>query len=271
MQIKYEKISYGYYKQQEILQNISLELQDGITVLCGNNGSGKSTLLNIINLIYTPIEGNIIINNEKYSKRKKQYYQQKIATVYQFSDIELFNLTVEEDLLYAVKVQKKDIKQAKVKIKEYFSLFKLKQDILKMSPFKLSGGQKKKVAIISALILQPEILILDEPLIALDNKAKKEIIQVIKKLKNKVKIIIVLHDYNYIYEIADTVIELKDKGIANNCSKDIFFNKKYQSNQQSQLTTILRFCKILNLDYQKVKNYQEQDLLKYLQGNYELS
>ncbi|MFV0288178.1 MAG: energy-coupling factor ABC transporter ATP-binding protein [Mycoplasmatales bacterium] len=270
MQLKFKDVSYEYQKNQEILQQITLDLQHGLTVLCGNNGSGKSTLINLLNFIYKPKQGTRYLNQQKYEKKNKNKEHQKIATVYQFSDNELFNLTVEEDLLYAIKVQKKNLAKAQVKIEDYFKIFKLDISILKTSPFKLSGGQKKKISIISALILEPEILILDEPLIGLDNKAKKEILQILMNLKKELKIIVVLHNYNNIFTIADHIMELANKRIALHVPVEKFFQKKYENNKIQQLTDSLKICKLLNLEYEQAKKLNNENIVNYLRENYAL-
>ncbi len=271
MQIKLEDVFYKYAKKEDyILKNINLEIKQDITVVLGENGSGKSTLVNLINLIYKPNKGIVVIDNN-IIKNKTIKYKKAIETVYQFSNMQLFNIEVIDDLLYSVKVNNMDIKKAKEKINYYLELFRLDKSILTKSSFKISGGEKKKIAIISALLMNPKLLILDEPTIGLDAKSKKDILNFIKKLKNDIKIIIILHDYDEIYNLADNIIELKDNQIVNNLTKEEFFDLKYNENKIEQLPINYQIFKYLNLNKdQYIKLNTTEKILNFIKGKNEL-
>ncbi len=251
MSIKAEELNYHINKQY-ILSNINFEVVEQITMIIGENGSGKSTLINLLNGLIIPSDGQLAIlghniNNQSKLNELKEI-QRQVGIVYQFSDMQIFSQTVELELLYGIKNFKLDVKQAKDEIEKYFNCFDLPLELLHKSPFHLSGGQKKKIAIISMLLIKPEILILDEPTIGLDPGSKIQLMNILKTIASKEnnKIIIIEHDFNLIYQYADQIIELHNGSIKNILSNYLYFKDKYINKKLIYLPDELKVLNIIN-------------------------
>ncbi len=252
-----------------ILDNINLEFTEGVYGIVGENGAGKSTLLNIINLMKKSKSGEIKFNDQEVNY-KKGIKDIKISTVYQFSDLQLFNLTILEDLLYGIKVYKMDIKKAKKEISYYFSVFDLDEELLNKPSYYLSGGEKKKIAIISELILHPDILLLDEPTIGLDSESTTTIINNISKLDCKI-IIVVFHDMESVFKTCDRVVELKEGKVVNNLDVNTFFETKYEQNDMDMIFDNYLVYKKFNIDINKAKAFNNQEVYELLKDKYDIS
>ncbi len=254
-------------EELNILDNINLEFTNGIYGIVGENGAGKSTLLNIVNLMKKPKSGEVKLN-EQLVNYKKGIKDIKISTVYQFSDLHLFNYTILDDLLYGVKVHNIDTEKAKKEISYYFSIYDLDEKLLNKPSYYLSGGEKKKIAIISELILHPDILLLDEPTIGLDSESITTIINNIPKLDCKI-IIIVFHDMESVFKTCDKVIELKKGKVINNLDVNTFFETKYEQNDMNMMFDNYLIYKKFNIDINKAKklnNLEVYELLKDKHG-----
>ena len=228
MQISLKNVSYTYnYKTpyaREVLKDINLNVEEGsYTVIIGKTGSGKSTLIEHINGLLLPTHGevlvnNILITNPKSKKEKRELakklkvLRQDVAVLFQFSEQQLFETSVLKDIIFAPLNYGISEERAVSKAKELIKLVGLDESYLDKSPFELSGGEMRKVALCGVLALEPKVLILDEPTVALDYKSREEIMTMVKKLKDELNMTIVLisHNMNYVLEYADKVFVLKN-------------------------------------------------------------
>ena len=228
MQISLKNVSYTYnYKTpyaREVLKDINLNVEEGsYTVIIGKTGSGKSTLIEHINGLLLPTQGevlvnNVLITNPKSKKEKRELakklkvLRQDVAVLFQFSEQQLFETSVLKDIIFAPLNYGISEERAISKAKELIKLVGLDESYLDKSPFELSGGEMRKVALCGVLALEPKVLILDEPTVALDYKSREEIMTMVKKLKDELNMTIVLisHNMNYVLEYADKVFVLKN-------------------------------------------------------------
>lgn len=200
------------YDKKCILKNINLKINDNEQVsIIGKSGCGKSTLLRCIARLEKIDKGQILIDNENVNNIKEFY--NKVGMVFQ--SFNLFeNMTVLENLIIApvkLKIQTKDeaIKVAKGYLKEINLENKINE-----YPKNLSGGEKQRVAIIRALMEKPKILLLDEPTSSLDPQMKKEVLELISKLKDyNMTIIVVSHELNFVKDFSSRIIFLDNKTI----------------------------------------------------------
>ena len=200
------------YDKKCILKNINLKINDNEQVsIIGKSGCGKSTLLRCIARLEKIDKGQILIDNENVNNIKEFY--NKVGMVFQ--SFNLFeNMTVLENLIIApvkLKIQTKDdaIKLAKGYLKEINLENKINE-----YPKNLSGGEKQRVAIIRALMEKPKILLLDEPTSSLDPQMKKEVLELISKLKDyNMTIIVVSHELNFVKDFSSRIIFVDNKKI----------------------------------------------------------
>ena len=209
------------YDKKCILKNINLKINDNEQVsIIGKSGCGKSTLLRCIARLEKIDKGQILIDNENVNNIKKFY--NKVGMVFQ--SFNLFeNMTVLENLIIApvkLKIQTKDeaIKLAKGYLKEINLENKINE-----YPKNLSGGEKQRVAIIRALMEKPKILLLDEPTSSLDPQMKKEVLELISKLKDyNMTIIVVSHELNFVKDFSSRIIFLDNTIISDDTVKGTF-------------------------------------------------
>jgi ABC-type Fe3+/spermidine/putrescine transport system ATPase subunit len=200
------------FENLPILKDISLELKKGkITTLLGSSGSGKTTILRVIAGLTTPDLGKVYIDDKLASKDKKIIVQPSDRKIgYIFQDLALWpHMSVYENISFGLEVQKADhIKERVLNILDFFNITNLKNRY----PNQLSGGQQQLVAIARSLVLNPKILLLDEPLSNLDVKLKTKMQDEILKLKEKfsVTIVYVTHDHREAFVLADEIVVLND-------------------------------------------------------------
>lgn len=228
MQISLKNVSYTYnYKTpyaREVLKDINLNIEEGsYAVIVGKTGSGKSTLIEHINGLLLPTYGEVLVNNvlitNPKNKREKRELaktlktlRKDVAVLFQFSEQQLFETSVLKDIIFAPLNYGISEERAISKAKELIKLVGLDESYLDKSPFELSGGEMRKVALCGVLALEPKVLILDEPTVALDYKSREEIMTMVKKLKDELNMTIVLisHNMNYVLEYADKIFVLKN-------------------------------------------------------------
>lgn len=212
--LKAEHIKKSYNNQNLVLNDVSFEIKKGeVVVIVGPSGCGKSTFLRCLNRLEDINDGKIYLKGESFEneKRRVHHFREKIGMVFQSYDL-FPNMTIMNNLLLAPrKVQKRNknevIAEAEQLLKRV-GLFEKKDDY----PRQLSGGQKQRVAIVRALLMHPEVLLLDEITAALDPEMVREVLQVVLELaKTGMTMIIVTHEMEFAKAVADRVIFL-DKG-----------------------------------------------------------
>jgi len=212
------------------VDNISLNVDKGEFVgIIGHTGCGKSTLIQIIAGLITPQEGEVLINGEnifaKDYDRKK--LRRSLGVVFQYPEYQLFEETVCADIAYGPKKAGYDDEKVDECVK--WAMQQLDLDIEKigeLSPFELSGGQRRKVAIAGVIALKPEILILDEPIAGLDPKGRDEFMEFVRTLNSYgITIIMISHNMDGLCEYASRIIVMNDsKIIRDNVPKKVFGN-----------------------------------------------
>ena len=186
--IKAENLTYVYGEgtpfQKTAVDNVDLEIEQGEMVgIIGHTGSGKSTLIQHFNGLLKPTSGSVYIDGEKLwdDKAKLRPVRFKVGLVFQYPEYQLFEETVYKDIAFGPKNMGLDDKEIDRRIKETAKMVGLSADVLDKSPFELSGGQKRRVAIAGVMAMEPKVLILDEPASGLDPKGREQILGLIKE------------------------------------------------------------------------------------------
>ena len=218
--IKAENVNYIYQQgmpfERQALYDVNIEIEDGsLVALIGHTGSGKSTLIQHFNALVKPTSGKIIINGIDVTAPKAdlRLVRKTVGLVFQYPEHQLFEETVYKDIAFGPKNMGFSDEKIDKRVRESDALVGLKEKHLTRSPFDLSGGQKRRVAIAGVLAMNPKVLILDEPTAGLDPKGRDEILATIKKLheENKEMIIIfVSHSMEDVAKTAERVIVMND-------------------------------------------------------------
>ena len=194
------------------LNNVSFEVEEGeFIAIIGPSGSGKSTLLHTIAGLEPPTEGNVYFyGKDMYKMNKKELIilrREKIGIIYQFYNL-IPTLNVEENILLPIELDRKKVDKEKLeRITKFLNIDNRKKHL----PNELSGGQQQKVAIGRALMIDPKIILADEPTGNLDSKSSDEIIQLLKKANKKYKQTIIMITHNLeIAKLADRIIKIED-------------------------------------------------------------
>lgn len=233
MSIKIENLSHVYMPKTPFetlaLDNISLELEEGkFYAIIGHTGSGKSTLIQHLNGLLKPTSGKIIISDIDITDKNTvmSEIRKRVGLVFQYPEYQLFEETIEKDIAFGPKNLGLSPEEVTVRVKKAMEIVGLDYDKFKdLSPFEISGGQKRRVAIAGVVAMEPKVLILDEPTAGLDPKGRDEILAQIIKLHDTYKstVILVTHSMEDVAEIADEVIVMSDaKVILRGLPKDVF-------------------------------------------------
>lgn len=257
MSIKFEQVNHTYGVatpfEFHALNDVNLEIEPGsFCAIIGHTGSGKTTLIQHINALLLPTSGTVYIDDFKISATDKpgklKPLRKKAGLVFQFPEYQLFEETIQKDIIFgpinfgiseeeAIEVAKKTIE-----------LVGLDQNYLEKSPFDLSGGQKRRVAIAGILAMDPDILILDEPTAGLDPQGAKEMMTLFKKINESGKtIILVTHDMNHVLEYCQRVLIMNHGTLERHDSvTNIFKDNDYLSSLGIDLPIITQFIIDLN-------------------------
>ena len=235
MSIRFENVFFTYQKNTPFefsaLKNINLTINEGDFVsIIGHTGSGKSTLIQQINALLKPTEGKVyvgeyIVSNEKKIKNLKQL-KKYAGLVFQFPEYQLFEETVLKDVCFGPKNFNEDEKICKNKAIKALEMVGIDSSLYNKSPFDLSGGQKRRVAIAGIIALQPKILILDEPTAGLDPRGEKDIMELFKKIhENGTTIIMVSHNMNNVLKYSNRAIVMNEGEIVLNDTPTNLFKR----------------------------------------------
>ena len=205
-----QDVVYRYNRDVTALNGISLAIERGTRVaILGANGSGKSTLLRILDGLYFPDSGSVTAFGEPLTEERLQdeefafAFRRRVALVFQNPDVQLFNPTVFDEVAFGplqLRWPKDQIRRRVAEILDLMELSHLKD----RAPHRLSGGEKKRVALASVLVLDPEVLLLDEPTAALDPKSQSQVIDLLIGWSGGVKTVLTTtHDLDIVEEIAD--------------------------------------------------------------------
>ena len=210
------------------LKDINLVIPEGQFIgLIGHTGSGKSTLVQHLNGLLKPTSGNIYFKGQDISDKDfdKKELRSKVGLVFQYPEHQLFEVTVFQDVCFGPK--NLGLSQKEVEIRAYTALKQagVKEEQFYLSPFDLSGGQKRRVAIAGVLAMQPEVLILDEPTAGLDPKGRDEILGQIKSLQKEtgITVLLVSHSMEDVAEYVDRILVMnKGELMYDDVPKEVF-------------------------------------------------
>jgi len=228
--IEISNVTYTYMKktpfEKTALKNISFAVGEGeFLAIAGHTGSGKSTLIQIIAGLIDLQDGQILVDGESI---KNNSARRKIGMVFQYPEHQLFEETVEKDIAFGPRNFGLSEKEISLRVEKAMKLVGLGTEIKNSSPFELSGGQKRRVAIAGILALNPKYLILDEPTAGLDPKARRELLAEIKKFHRAgTTIILVSHAMEDIANLADRVVVLAQGEILfNDAPRKLFLQEE---------------------------------------------
>ncbi|MDY4251989.1 MULTISPECIES: energy-coupling factor transporter ATPase [unclassified Clostridium] len=224
MSIKIENLVHVYMPKSPFekvaLDNVNIEINDNeFVALIGHTGSGKSTLIQHMNGLLKPASGRIIVDGEDITKEgfKLTDIRKKVGLVFQYPEYQLFEETIEKDIEYGPRNLGLEQEEITRRVKNAMKMVGLDYDIYRnKSPFDLSGGQKRRVAIAGVIAMEPKILILDEPTAGLDPKGRDDILEQIKKLHTEYKmtIILVSHSMEDVGRLAQRIIVMNNGNVA---------------------------------------------------------
>lgn len=253
MEISLREINSGY--EEIVLKNINLNIKTGsYNFIIGETGSGKSTLLQTIGVLLKNKTGDILWKNKNLSSKEHlKDYRENYGYMFQYTEKQFFNSTIKEEITYSLVKRKVLSEEIEKKLDEVLELLELSKDILTRSPYEVSGGQKRFVALASILMTSPKILLLDEPTAGLDIENKKLFFTILDKLKKSgITIIQISHLLEDVLEYGDNVVAL-EKG------KIIAEGKPFEVLKNSDLDFI-KFCKIMNnfgVSTENIRNIDE--------------
>ena len=258
MSIEFKKVNYIYGKDTPFsyvaLKDISLQIPQGsFTALIGHTGSGKSTLIQHINALLQPTSGEVDIDEFIISADQKpealKPLRKKAGLVFQFPEYQLFEETIEKDIIFGPMNFGMSEDDAKERAHKVLKLVGLDETYLERSPFELSGGQKRRVAIAGILAMEPDILVLDEPTAGLDPQGAKEMLELFKKFQQSGKtVIMVSHDMNHVLQYCDHVVVMNHGQIERHCTVDELFKERdYLESMSIDLPVITDFIQELNM------------------------
>lgn len=237
MAITFKSLSYIYDEgmpyAHHALKDINLNIEEGkITAIIGKTGSGKSTLVEHLNALLVPSSGSLEIEDTIILPGKKnkglKALRKKVGLVFQFSEYQLFEETILKDVAFGPKNYGASEQEAIAKAKLALKMVGIDESYYETSPFDLSGGQKRRIAIAGILALEPKIIVLDEPTAGLDPKGSQEMIDLFVKLNKKagITVILVTHDNEIVYNYADNTVLMADGEVKYSGNTLELFNAK---------------------------------------------
>ena len=256
MGIALENVSFTYQEGTPLasaaLSDVSLTIEDGsYTALIGHTGSGKSTILQLLNGLLVPSQGSVrvfdtLITSTSKNKDIRQIRKQ-VGLVFQFAENQIFEETVLKDVAFGPQnfgVSEEDAEQI---AREKLALVGIDESLFNRSPFELSGGQMRRVAIAGILAMEPSILVLDEPTAGLDPLGRKELMNLFKKLhQSGMTIVLVTHLMDDVAEYANQVYVMeKGRLVKGGKPSDVFQDVVFMEEVQLGVPKITAFCKRL--------------------------
>ena len=233
MSIKIENLTHIYSPngpfEKKALDNVNIEINDGdFVAIIGHTGSGKSTLIQHMNGLEKATSGKIFIDDIDITTKdvKLTDIRKKVGLVFQYSEYQLFEETIERDIAFGPTNLKLNEEEIKNRVKKAMEMVGLDYETYKdKSPFDLSGGQKRRVAIAGVIAMAPKVLILDEPTAGLDPKGRDDILGQIRQLHDKygMTIVLVSHSMEDVAKLAEKVIVMnKGKVVLTGTPKEVF-------------------------------------------------
>ena len=187
MPIEIRQLSHTYMAgtpfETNALTDIDLTVEDGeLLGIIGHTGSGKSTLIAHMNALVRPMKGTVLVNGIDTSLKDVREVRRIVGLVFQYPEYQLFEETVEKDISFAPRMQKRSEEEISLAVRQAMKDVDLPEELLTRSPFELSGGQKRRVAIAGVLAAGPDILVLDEPAAGLDPAGRRDMLRLVRSL-----------------------------------------------------------------------------------------
>ncbi|MGE7953422.1 energy-coupling factor ABC transporter ATP-binding protein [Lysinibacillus xylanilyticus] len=274
MDIKLQQVSYAYAQgtpfEKRALFDVDFEIPSHTyQAIIGHTGSGKSTILQHFNALLKPTSGEVHIGDRIVVAGKKakdlKAVRQKVGIVFQFPEHQLFEETVLKDIMFGPMNFGVSEKEAEARARELVGLVGLPEDVLEKSPFDLSGGQMRRVAIAGVLAMEPEVIVLDEPTAGLDPRGQKEIMDMFYKLHQErgLTTILVTHSMEDAARYADNIVIMHEgKNVLRGTPQDIFKDVKTLKNLRLEPPRIVRFQqkieKMINTPFSKICLTEEE-------------
>ena len=257
MDIRFKQVGFAYQAgtpfEMRALHDVTFSVKDGSYVaIIGHTGSGKSTILQHLNALLKPTEGLVELGDKTIDSttgnKDLKPLRKKVGIVFQFPEAQLFEETVEKDIAFGPKNFGVSEEEALKIAAEVVKTVGLPEEVLKKSPFDLSGGQMRRVAIAGVLAMKPEVLVLDEPTAGLDPKGRLEMMEIFYKLNKEqnMTIVLVTHQMNDVSDYADHVIVIEAGNVVKEGSpKEVFSDASWLLEKQLGVPTTLAFVEKL--------------------------
>ncbi|MCB5951647.1 energy-coupling factor ABC transporter ATP-binding protein [Enterococcus sp. BWT-B8] len=258
MDIRFEQVDFTYQPntpfEQHALFDINLTIKDGsYSAIVGHTGSGKSTLLQHLNALVKPTKGTVtigdrVITPETDNKNLKPI-RKKVGIVFQFPEAQLFEETVAKDIAFGPQNFGASEEEGRKLAEEMLGLVGMDESYLDRSPFELSGGQMRRVAIAGVLAMEPEVLVLDEPTAGLDPQGRKEMMEMFQHLHENrgMTIVLVTHLMDDVANYADQVFVMeKGQVIKTGKPSDVFQDTQWLKKKQLGVPTAAVFAEKLS-------------------------
>lgn len=255
MGIQFKNVSYTYtgiVSNYNALGSINLDIagQGEFIAIVGQTGSGKSTLVQHMNALLLPTSGIVTVFGQNLPPKKKDkinYLRQKVGLVFQFPEYQLFEETIIKDIMFGPKNFESTKDKAFEMAKRAAEKVGIKEYLYEQSPFRISGGQMRRVAVAGILAMESDILVLDEPTRGLDPKGRTDLMAIFKDLyeKENKTIILITHDMDLVSQYAKRVIVLKEGGVVFDGNKEDLFQHPEFDSFHLDLPTPLKILKHL--------------------------
>ena len=263
MSIVLKDLNYVYNPKSPFetraLHNVNLTIEDGeFVAIVGHTGSGKSTFVQHLNALIRVQSGSLVVNGINLHDKKCDLKKVRslVGMVFQYPENQLFADTVAQDVEFGPKNMGMSQEEIDVCVKNAVELVGLDWETVKnKSPFELSGGEKRRVALAGVLAMQPKVLVLDEPTAGLDPVGKHEILTLVKKLNEEqgVTVIMVSHDMNEVYENARRIIVMKDGAVVYDTTpEDLFALEDEIVKMNLEVPYMAQFCNYLRKHHVKL-------------------
>ena len=254
--IELKNISYSYSDSgsdsSAALRNVSLKINKGEFIgIAGHTGSGKTTVAQILAGLITPTGGTVVIDGEEFTDYKEaaRALRKKVGIVFQYPEHQLFEETVYKDIAFGPKNKGLSDEEIDECVRKSAQLVHLKEELFDKSPFELSGGQKRRVAIAGVIATKPSVLILDEPAAGLDPVGREKLLHELHRIRreNGITIILISHSMEDLAQNTERIILLNDgEKYKDASSKDVFTDSEVLEKCGLQIPEITMILKLLN-------------------------
>ena len=253
MDISLSHVEYRYQANTPFeslaIQDVSIDIPAGTYMaIIGHTGSGKSTVLQHLNALLQPTEGTVLIGSHEIKAKQKnknlKNIRQKVGIVFQFPEHQLFEETVEKDIIFGPMNFGVSETEAKKRARHALNQVGMQEEILNKSPFDLSGGQMRRVAIAGVLAMEPDVIVLDEPTAGLDPRGRKEIMDMFYALhkERKLSTILVTHSMEDAAKYADQIVIMQNGMVAKKGTpEEIFSSPKELIQMGLDVPEVVRF------------------------------